>query len=210
MLLATVLVVAPVAVFALGETLLVPAAVASAPLGDLSGFGAILADVARLADAGDLAGAKARFADLDTAWDDQKATLRPVDPDAWGNVDAGIDAALRANLRAKRAAAPGQATVTESLGALRGILSDPASGDTAAGPVRQVAGVDVTDANGHPRPCEEMHARLVAAVTTDAVRSATADLMARGLERCNADDDVRADAFFAQGLALTGHSKGSS
>lgn len=82
--LATVLVIAPIGVFALGEAYLIPATPSAHPLGDLSGFGVIVTDVAMLADAGDLAGAKARIADLETAWDDREGTLRPVNPDAWG------------------------------------------------------------------------------------------------------------------------------
>lgn len=93
--------------------------------------------------------------------------------------------------------------MTASLGALRGILADPLPDGPATGPVQQVAGVDVTDANGHPLPCEGMHAQLVAAATTAAAQGSTADLMAKGLERCNADDDTRADAVFAQALALS-------
>jgi hypothetical protein len=39
--------------------------------------------------------------------------------------------------------------------------------------------------------------------TTD--RATLDTLQAKGTERCNADDDTRADDFFAQGIALMTH-----
>lgn len=205
LLLATVLIIVPVGVFAVAE-LAMPSSLAAAAtsgadatsLGDMTPFQTIATDLAGLAGAGDLAGAKTRIKDLETAWDDQEATLRPNNPTAWGNLDSGIDDALTA----VRAATPDQAGVVASLTALQALLADPTAGAAPAGPVTQVSGVDVTDANGHALPCETMHQQLVAATIPAAAQAQVADLMAKGLERCNADDDTRADAFFAQGLAL--------
>lgn len=58
-------------------------------------------------------------------------------------------------------------------------------------------------------PCEEMLAQLrtaEAAATnlSDADKAKIAELEAKGVERCNADDDKRADAFFSEALALLG------
>jgi len=57
-------------------------------------------------------------------------------------------------------------------------------------------------------PCEDMLAQLRAAKAgaklTSADQTKLADLEAKGIERCNADDDKRADAFFTQGLKILG------
>ncbi len=69
-----------------------------------------------------------------------------------------------------------------------------------------VQGIAVTDENGHALPCEAMLATfrdaLATATLADTDRATATDLQSRGTERCNADDDTRADDFFAQGLAL--------
>ena len=44
--------------------------------------------------------------------------------------------------------------------------------------------------------------RAAPASSDAAVAAKVADLQAKGTERCNADDDRRADDFFAQGLTL--------
>jgi hypothetical protein len=63
-----------------------------------------------------------------------------------------------------------------------------------------------TDANGRPLPCEVMletfRTTLAGATLSKADRATVDTLRAKGTERCNADDDARADDFFAQGIAL--------
>ena len=63
-------------------------------------------------------------------------------------------------------------------------------------------------ARAAPAPCEDMLGQLRAALATatpnDADKAAIADLQAKGIERCNADDDKRADDFFAQALKILG------
>lgn len=57
-------------------------------------------------------------------------------------------------------------------------------------------------------PCEDMLAQVRAAVPTASLNAADKaqvdDLTNKGIERCNADDDRRADDFFAQALKLMG------
>lgn len=211
LLLSTVLIVVPVGVFAAGYTLLSPptpvaqtAQANTGPLlGDMSSFTAITTDVQRIADTGDLAAAQTRITELETAWDDQEKTLRPVNTTSWGNVDAAIDGALSA----LRATAPDQSTVDATLASVQNALADPAgSGAPGGGSVMMVQGVVTTDAGGRPLPCETMldtfRTTRAAATIADVNKAAINDLQARGTERCNADDDKRADDFLAQGIAL--------
>jgi hypothetical protein len=57
-------------------------------------------------------------------------------------------------------------------------------------------------------PCENMLKDLRAALQTakpsDADAAKIKDLEDKGIERCNADDDARADQFFAQALKILG------
>lgn len=57
-------------------------------------------------------------------------------------------------------------------------------------------------------PCEKMLSDLRAAVAaakpSDADKAKIDDLENKGIERCNADDDARADGFFAQAMKILG------
>jgi hypothetical protein len=59
-----------------------------------------------------------------------------------------------------------------------------------------------------PVPCEKMLDDLREAIKTatlnDSDKAAVAELEDRGIERCNADDDANADAFFAEALKIMG------
>lgn len=59
-----------------------------------------------------------------------------------------------------------------------------------------------------PVPCEDMlnqvRAAEATATLTDADKTKVSELETKGVERCTADDDKRADEFFAQALKLMG------
>ncbi len=59
-----------------------------------------------------------------------------------------------------------------------------------------------------PVPCEDMlkdvRAKMAAAKLNDSEKSKVQDLEAKGVERCNADDDKRADDYFTQALKIIG------
>ncbi|QEN17321.1 hypothetical protein [Mycobacterium sp. ELW1] len=68
--------------------------------------------------AGDQAGAKSAITELETAWDTDESTLRPMDETAWRNLDGQIDKAIHA----VRAGNPDVATEVDSLTALANSL----------------------------------------------------------------------------------------
>lgn len=209
LLLSVALIAAPVAVFSGGYMLLAPAAqvqaaTTTAPsLGDMSSFVTIIDDVETIAAKGDFAAAEKRITDFEGLWDQAAGTLRPINSSYWGNIDDAADAALSA-LRAKT---PDAANVTGTLADLQTALADPSLSPTnAPKAVASVAGIVTTDANGRALPCEVMlkdvAAQLTTAKLTPDVLTKVTDFQTKALERCNADDDARADGFSAQALAL--------
>jgi hypothetical protein len=206
LLLALVLIAIPVGLFAAYERLFAPppaaiAIVQPSALGEMTDLKAIVTDTAAIIAKGDLAGAEKRITDFEGVWDDQEAALQPKAPEDWGRVDAAADGAIKS----LRTAAPDATTATAALATLLATLSDPTGGGTARSGPQLVSGIAVTDASGHPIPCEEMIKTTVAGLAAtkldDAGKSGVADLKAKAIERCNADDDTHADAFSAQALA---------
>lgn len=199
--LALFLMAAPVAVFFAAYHYLAPPDQVEGSLGDLSGLTAIVADVQKIATAGDLVAAQARITDFETEWDKDEATMRPLNQAAWGNIDDAADTAIHA----LRASAPDAATVTEAVKGLATTLDNPYGSDSAGG-IKMVSGIAVTDESGHPLACETMIKPLREALDGKKIppeKTADAEgFLSRALERCNADDDAHADEFSAQGLAL--------
>jgi hypothetical protein len=204
-ILALLLTAAPVAAFTGFQVYMVPHAAQAAEaksLGDLTAMSAIVTDVTTIAATGDFVKAETRITDFETAWDDAEATMHPLNPEAWGFVDTAADHALKA----LRKGTPDAAKITETLAALSAALANPSASSGVAGVVGKVAGIDVTDANGHAIPCETMLKSLRDVIATGKLSAdkatAAADFVTKATERCNADDDVHADEFSAQGLAL--------
>ncbi|WP_436535475.1 COG4705 family protein [Actinoplanes sp. HUAS TT8] len=106
-----------------------PAAGATAPvtkvvhpttkLGNLTAFATITADLQAKVAASDLAGGKTRVKDLEVAWDDAEAGLKPRDSAKWHVLDGQIDEVLTA----LRAANPSQAGCAAKLTTLAGTLN---------------------------------------------------------------------------------------
>lgn len=201
LLLSVVLIAVPAGGFAVAEMFIspsrptAPAAAAAPGLGDLSAYKTIVTDTQAIAATGDFAAAEHRITDLETLWDQHAMALRQADRAAWNTVDAAADDAFSA----LRAGSPDKATVAAALATLASTLEAPAA---ASGPIQYVSGIAVTDESGHALPCEELIGQLRDAIGGTTPGAEITDLQSRALERCNADDDARADAFSAQALAL--------
>jgi uncharacterized membrane-anchored protein len=88
------------------------------PPAELTKFRTIAQDTLSQVQAGDQVAAKTRIKDLETAWDDDEVTLRPMDETAWHSLDAQIDNVLHA----VRASQPDPSTQTQTLTALLNAL----------------------------------------------------------------------------------------
>ncbi|HKP40624.1 MAG TPA: hypothetical protein VJV41_06425 [Mycobacterium sp.] len=88
------------------------------PPTELTKFRTIAQDTLSNVQSGDQAAAITRIKDLETAWDDDEATLRPMDETAWHALDAQIDSVLHA----MRASRPDPSTQTQTLTALLNTL----------------------------------------------------------------------------------------
>lgn len=201
-LLSAVLIAVPAGGFAVAEMYIRPAATTAVPastgLGDLSAYKTIVADTRAIAATGDLAAAEKRITDLETLWDQNATALRKADSVAWTLVDTAADDAFSA----LRASSPDKGTVDTTLANLAAVLDAPIPAAASAGAVQSVSGIAVSDETGRALPCEDLIGQLRDAIGTTTPAPAVADLQAKALERCNADDDAHADAFSAEALAL--------
>jgi uncharacterized membrane-anchored protein len=93
----------------------------AAPLGDLGSFHGITQAMLDSVKAGDWAGANTHANDIEYAWDQAEARLKPMNPDAWDHVDGAIDKVLREI----RAVAPNQQTAEPALQELQEALAKP-------------------------------------------------------------------------------------
>lgn len=87
---------------------------ATFPPADIATFRMITQDTLNKVRAGDQAGATARVTDLETAWDNAQATLKPMDEPAWTILDSKIDTVLTA----LRSTSPDQQTEQHALNTL--------------------------------------------------------------------------------------------
>ncbi|WP_433306095.1 COG4705 family protein [Actinoplanes sp. CA-030573] len=88
-------------------------------LGDLTSFAVITSDVQRKVARDDLAGGRTRVKDLEVAWDDAEAGLKPRDPAKWHQLDDQIDAVLSA----LRAGHPSRSDCASTLATLLGTFN---------------------------------------------------------------------------------------
>jgi uncharacterized membrane-anchored protein len=91
---------------------------ASFPASSVDNYRTIVQDTLQKVESGDQSGASSRATDLETAWDDDQATLQPKDCQAWTFVDQQIDPVLSA----VRSSNPDSETEKRELEALLGTL----------------------------------------------------------------------------------------
>ncbi|MFJ4848597.1 MULTISPECIES: hypothetical protein [unclassified Streptomyces] len=71
-------------------------ATSSFPPAEIAKFRTVASDTLAKLNSGDQAAATTRVGDLETAWDDDQATLEPKNEQAWGFLDSEIDQVLTA------------------------------------------------------------------------------------------------------------------
>jgi len=91
---------------------------ATSPIGDLRPFAVIVDEVAATTNKGDLSAATARVKDLEVAWDDGEAAMKPASPDDWHTMDSAIDDALTSF----RATPPSKAACAAALSTLQSTI----------------------------------------------------------------------------------------
>ncbi len=194
------LLVAPLASLSMLVAAPAYAAAAVTELGDLSSLRGIAEDTLQIVKTGDLKAAQLRITDFETAWDGAAGTMRPLSPPKWVVIDHAADAAIGA----LRAPQPVEADAEAALNGLIAALDNPSATAVAQASAGAVQAFPVANADGSPLPCEVALNTLREAANgktpTDQAKYDT--LMNKGLERCNADDDKRADGFFADAFAL--------
>jgi hypothetical protein len=200
---ALLIVVSPLTLVAVTGPLAPAFAATVTELGDLSALSAIAQDTLVVAKTGDMVAAQKRITDFESAWDKAAGTMQPLSPPKWRAVDLAADRAIEA----LRTASPNQADVEAAVSGLIAELDNPGS-DAATAPAATAPAVAValavTNADGSALPCEVALKTLrdAAAGKAPSDQAKYDELMNKGLERCNADDDKRADGFFADAFAL--------
>ena len=91
----------------------------TSPLGDLRPFGVIVDDVAAKVGQNDLSGGATRVKDLEVAWDDAEAAIKPTSPADWHTMDSSIDGVLTS----LRASSPTKAACQAQLKSLQAVIA---------------------------------------------------------------------------------------
>ena len=89
------------------------------PLGDLSAFRKIAEEMLQKVNAKDSPAAKSKAADLETAWDNAQAKLRPMNAEKWTQMDNAIDDVLKK----ARAAQPDATANAASINSLIAVIN---------------------------------------------------------------------------------------
>ncbi len=202
---ALLIAISPVAIASAAMPVTAAMAATVTELGDLSALTTIAQDTLTIAKTGDLVAAEKRITDFESAWDTAAGTMQPKSPARWQAVDVAADKAIES----LRAASPAQTEVEAAVASLIAELDSPGANIAAAPtttPATAGTGFAVTNADGSPLPCEVALKTLrdAAAGKTPSDQAQYDTLMNKGLERCNADDDKRADGFFADAFGLLG------
>ncbi|WP_433042661.1 COG4705 family protein [Dactylosporangium sp. CS-033363] len=114
----------PAAVSGSGGASVAQAVHPTTKLGNLSRFAVIVSDVRAKVTQHDLAGARTRVKDLEVAWDDAEAGLKPRDSTRWHQLDGQIDdvlTALRAANPDETACASAVTTLMNTLNTFDGV-----------------------------------------------------------------------------------------
>lgn len=93
--------------------------VPTSKLGDLTLFEGIASDTLMMVDKGDLAGAKKRITDFETAWDKDQSRLYHLDKAEWGVIDDAADKAISSLRAAKPTVKDANASVTALIAAIQ-------------------------------------------------------------------------------------------
>jgi hypothetical protein len=201
LILGAALVIAPLAVTVPALLVSSHASAATGNLGDLSTMHQIVEDTLALAKGGNLPGAEKRITDFETAWDAAAPTLRKKDTASWTMIDHLADAAIGA----LRDSPPSTDAVVPAVEKLAAVLVGPSASVSNT----TVVAFSTRNADGSPVPCEvaleEVRKVSATASVSAGDKTKVMALQDKGIERCNADDDKRADDFFAQALATMGH-----
>ena len=113
----------------------------TAPLGDLTPFRTIAEDMLQKVNAGDMSGAKTRADDLETAWDNSQARLRPMNEEKWTQMDGAIDDVLTK----VRAGQPNPSVIKASLQSFISVMDN--LGKQAATPQNQTSPTGTKSSN---------------------------------------------------------------
>ena len=90
-------------------------------MGDLSAFRNLAQASLESVKANDWSSAGKHADDIEYAWDNAEARLKPAKPDAWDHVDEAIDKVLRE----VRAVSPAQQSAQAALQSLLDVLQNP-------------------------------------------------------------------------------------